>query len=170
MFSCEYCEIFKSFFYRTSAVATSSQCLTGFWISFWLWSPSVSLNSVTAWKVSKYGVCWCVYSRIRIEYKDLLVNLRIQSEYGKIRTRQNSVFERFSHSQCQPEWRLRESWRPLFFCQSENWKTTNIVGNEKEGKLLVILVIFGNLLHVSFFSIFFVIIYGDCMKIGCALN
>ena len=40
---------------------------------------------------------WSVFSGIRIEYRDL-VNLRIQSEYRKIRTRNNSVFGHFSRS------------------------------------------------------------------------
>ena len=38
---------------------------------------------------------WSVFSHIRTEY---FVSLRIQSEWGKIRTRINSVFEHFSAS------------------------------------------------------------------------
>ena len=48
----------------------------------------------TAWKVSKYGV----FSGPS-EYGGLLcksVNIRIQSEYRKIRTRKNSIFGHFS--------------------------------------------------------------------------
>ena len=41
---------------------------------------------------------WSVFSCIRIEYGDLRGNLRIQSEYRKIRTRNNSVFGHFSCS------------------------------------------------------------------------
>ena len=40
---------------------------------------------------------WSVFSRIRTEYGNCIVNLLIQSEYGKIQTRKNSVFGRFSH-------------------------------------------------------------------------
>ena len=43
---------------------------------------------------------WLVYSCIRTVYGDLLVNLCIQSESGKIRTRKNSVFGHFSRSGC----------------------------------------------------------------------
>ena len=35
---------------------------------------------------------WSVFSRIRPEYRDLLVNLCIQSEYGKIRTRKTHSY------------------------------------------------------------------------------
>ena len=40
---------------------------------------------------------WSVFSRIRTEYE---VSLRIQSECGKIRTRNNSVFGHFLRSEC----------------------------------------------------------------------
>ena len=57
---------------------------------------------------------WSVFSRIRTEYEEMWsisfpafglnterygVSLRIQSEYGKIRTRKNSVFGYFSRSE-----------------------------------------------------------------------
>ena len=45
--------------------------------------------------VQVLSVFWSVFSRIRTEYGDLL---RIQFEYGKIRTRKNSVFGHFSRS------------------------------------------------------------------------
>ena len=41
---------------------------------------------------------WSVFSRIRTEYGDLPVNLRIQSVCGKIWIRKNSVFGHFSRS------------------------------------------------------------------------
>ena len=41
---------------------------------------------------------WSVLSCVYTEYGDLLVNLRIQSEYKKIQTRKNSIFRHFSHS------------------------------------------------------------------------
>ena len=55
-------------------------------------------------KCSNTEFFWSVFSRIRTEYGDLLrkslycVNLRIQSEYGKMRTRKNLVFGHFSNS------------------------------------------------------------------------
>ena len=42
---------------------------------------------------------WSVFSCIRTEYGDLRLNLRIQYEYRKIRTRNNSVFGHFSRSE-----------------------------------------------------------------------
>ena len=39
-----------------------------------------------------------VFSRIRTEYKEILVSLRIQSECRKIQTRKNSVFGHFSRN------------------------------------------------------------------------
>ena len=41
---------------------------------------------------------WSVFSRIWTEYGDLRSILRIQSKYGKIPTRKNSVFVHFSRS------------------------------------------------------------------------
>ena len=47
-------------------------------------------DSITAWKMSKYGVFfWSVFSHIRTEYRGLL---------RKKRTRKNSVFAHFSRS------------------------------------------------------------------------
>ena len=50
---------------------------------------------------------WSVFSRIRNEY-GYFVSLRIQSECGKIRTRNNSVFGHFSRSEGDPETLLQE--------------------------------------------------------------
>ena len=41
---------------------------------------------------------WSAFSCIRTEYGDFFVNLRIQSEYRKIRTRKKSVCGHFSRS------------------------------------------------------------------------
>ena len=41
---------------------------------------------------------WSVFPCVWTEYRDLHVNLRIQSKYRKIRTRKNSVFGHFSRS------------------------------------------------------------------------
>ena len=52
----------------------------------------------TAWKVSKYGVCSGPYFPVfGLNTEIYEVNFRIQSEYGKMRTRKNSVFWHFSH-------------------------------------------------------------------------
>ena len=55
-----------------------------------------STRSFTAWIVQIRSNFWSVFSRIRTEYGDL----RIWSEYRKIRTRNNSVFGHFSRSDC----------------------------------------------------------------------
>ena len=53
----------------------------------------------TAWKVSKYGVISGLYFHaFRLNTEIYAVNLRIQSEYRKIRTRNNPIFEYFSRS------------------------------------------------------------------------
>ena len=51
-------------------------------------------------KVSKYGVFSGPYfPAFGPNTKRYGVSLRIQSEYGKIRTRKNAVFGQFSHSE-----------------------------------------------------------------------
>ena len=68
------------------------------WKNLWC-SLSLIRNNVTAWKVSKYGVisglCFPIFG---LTTEIFGVNLRIQSEYKKIRTRNNSVFGHFSRS------------------------------------------------------------------------
>ena len=65
--------------------------------TWWISSGSISLSDdnhcVKSVQIRSYF--WPVFSCIRIEYG---VNLRIQSEYRKIRTRNNSVFTQFSRS------------------------------------------------------------------------
>ena len=57
---------------------------------------------ITAWKVSKYGVFSGPYLPVfALNTEIYRVNLRIQSEYKKIRTRNNSVFGHFSRSVCE---------------------------------------------------------------------
>ena len=56
-------------------------------------------KSGTAWKVSKYGVFPGPYVHVfGLNTEIYEVNVRIHSEYRKIRTRKNSVFGHFSHS------------------------------------------------------------------------
>ena len=58
----------------------------------------------TAWKVSKYGVFSGLYFPVfRLNTGIYSVNLRIQAEYRKIRTRKNSVFGHFSRSRTSAE-------------------------------------------------------------------
>ena len=53
----------------------------------------------TAWKVSKYGVISGQYFSVSgLNTEICWLNLRIQSEYRKIRTKNNSVFGQFSRS------------------------------------------------------------------------
>ena len=53
----------------------------------------------TAWKVSKSGVISGPYFPVfELNTEIYSVNLRIQSEYRKIRIRKNSVFGHFSRS------------------------------------------------------------------------
>ena len=53
----------------------------------------------TVWKVSKYGVFSGLYfSAFGLNTERYFLFLRIQSEYGKIRTRKYSVFGHFSHN------------------------------------------------------------------------
>ena len=58
-----------------------------------------SLIACTVWKVSKYGVFSGPYFPVfGLNAEIYGVNLPIQSKYGKIRTRKNSVFGHFSRS------------------------------------------------------------------------
>ena len=54
----------------------------------------------TVWKVSKYGVFSDPYiPAFGLNTERYFISLRIQSEFGKIRTRKNSVFGHFSRSE-----------------------------------------------------------------------
>ena len=62
------------------------------------------LFTYTAWKVSKYGVISGPYFPVFGLNKEIYeVNLRIQSEWRKIRTRNNSVFGNFPPSDRDPD-------------------------------------------------------------------
>ena len=56
----------------------------------------IKIHCVKSVQIRSYF--WSVFSCIRTEYGDLLVNLHIESEYRKIRTRNNSAFGHFSIS------------------------------------------------------------------------
>ena len=64
-------------------------------------SSMVVSDQITALKVSKYGVFSGPYfPAFGLNTERYSVSLRIQSEYGKMRTRKSSVFEHFSRSGC----------------------------------------------------------------------
>ena len=67
---------------------------------------------------------WSVFSRIRIEYGRYFVSLHIQSECGKIRTRNYSVFGYFSRSVFMREgcffWCIY-SWSHSYYCSIFSW-------------------------------------------------
>ena len=80
------------------------RCLTEFWIRLCDWKDHDSLDDRVyiihiVWKVSKYGVISGPYFPLfGLNMKIYGVNLSIQSEYRKIRTRNNSIFGHFSCS------------------------------------------------------------------------
>ena len=66
------------------------------------WKTLIHLTMVwrnfTAWKVSKYRVIFVPYfPSFGLNTERYRVSLHIQPEFGKIRTRKNSVFGHFSH-------------------------------------------------------------------------
>ena len=64
-------------------------------------SSMVVSDQIIALKVSKYGVFSGPYfPAFGLNTERYSVSLRIQSEYRKMRTRRNSVFEHFSRSGC----------------------------------------------------------------------
>ena len=85
MFSREFCTIFKNTFFTEHLRATAF--------------VHRIFSCITAWKVFK---CWVFSGRyfpvFRLNTVIYFVNLRIESEYWKIRTRKNFVFGHFSHS------------------------------------------------------------------------
>ena len=97
-------EICQTLIYSKSSSLTESNSLTlcilvfklnSVWsIASWLYS-----NPSTTWKVSKYGVFSGPYfPAFGLNTEIYSVNLSIQSECGKIRTRKNSLFGNFSRS------------------------------------------------------------------------
>ena len=66
---------------------------------------SLKPTRVTAWKTSKYRVFSGPYfPAFGLNTEIYSVNLRIQSEYRKIRTRKNTVFGHFSRGQYKGQW------------------------------------------------------------------
>ena len=61
--------------------------------------PWLLILTYTTWKVSKYGIFSGPYFPVfGVNAEIYFVNLRIQSEYRKIRTRKNSAFGHLSRS------------------------------------------------------------------------
>ena len=73
-----------------------NQLRKAFWYIRW---PQIMQYTITAWKVPKQGVISGPYfPAFRLNTEKYEVSLRIQSEYGKIRTRNHSVFGHFPRS------------------------------------------------------------------------
>ena len=65
--------------------------------SFLRYKTNIYFSFYTAWKASKYGIFSGPYFPVfGLNTEIYEVNLRIQSEYRKLRTRRNSVFGHFS--------------------------------------------------------------------------
>ena len=79
-------------FFRNLQKLPETIFLDHFWIS--ASERNKKIKSTTAWKESKYGVI----SVFRLNTEIYSVNLCIQSEYRKLRTRYNCVFGLFSWS------------------------------------------------------------------------
>ena len=79
----------------TDQIFKNSQCV--------LWSKDSAKhlfqNTLTVWKVSKYGVISSPYFPVfGLNTEIYEINIRIQSKYWKVRTRNNSVLGHFSRS------------------------------------------------------------------------
>ena len=69
-------------------------------------------KTYTAWKVSKYGIISGPYF-LTFGVNKERASLRIHSKYGKIRTRKNSIFGHFSHSDIIAFTWKRSLWKSL---------------------------------------------------------
>ena len=96
-------------------VVSYCYCCFSFKICFWRQLETFHITS-TVWKEFRYGVLSCPYFRaFGMNTERYFVSLRIQSECGKIQTRKNFVFGRFSHSvHCCEVWGYWSTERPLF--------------------------------------------------------
>ena len=156
MVSCEICKIFQNiYFYST---------------------PPVVASINTAWKVSKSGVisgpCLPVFG---LKTEIYGINIRIQSEYRKIRTRNNSVFGHFSRSESVwffTTWRLIAKFHThgldmsslvLIYSYSSNRKLRVKINDTKTywskilfgvPKVLSLLLCYSIFLFVTYFSLF----------------
>ena len=84
--------------------------------------PANQITWFTAWKVSKYGVSSDPYFPVFALNTEIYgVNFCIQSQYRKIRTRNNSVFGHFSRSDslisnCHYQWYVSRVMNQYDFC------------------------------------------------------
>ena len=95
---------------------------------------------VTAWKVSKYGVFsgpyFPVFGLNTVIYG---LNLRIQSEYWKIRTRKNFVFGHVLRNEfCQS---IRSIWKN----EASKWPILRVGDNDETNSLFAIGIIKGEI-------------------------
>ena len=92
----------------------------------------------TAWKVTAYGVFSGPYFSVLGLNREIYgVNLRIQLEYGNIRTRKNSVFGHFSRSAIKrTQFPLALAWLPywirIYWTNMSGWKILLIFNNRKK--------------------------------------
>ena len=88
---------------------------------------AISTNHHCEKKVSEYGFCSGPYfPAFGLNTEIYSVNLRIQSEYRKIGTRNNSVFEHFSRSVCVLETTLRLFAQVWMACITENKNVSSV--------------------------------------------
>ena len=77
----------------------------------WYLLEKTLVLSINAWKVSKYGVFSGPYiTAFGLNTERYGLFLRIQFEYGKIRTRKNPVFGHFSRSVLYIKSCLKKTW------------------------------------------------------------
>ena len=94
------------------------------------WWTNIPLYSaiITAWKVSKYGFFSGPFFPVfGLNAENYGVNLRIQCEYRKTRTRKNSVFGHFSRSVYNPIFHLISphfifATTSCFRCHQNKWQ------------------------------------------------
>ena len=85
---------FSRIFPHSEWIRRDAESFYGFFLR-----SEIKINTYTGWKVSKYGVISGPYFPVfGVNTEICSVNLRIQSEYRKIWTRNNSVFGHFSRS------------------------------------------------------------------------
>ena len=99
VFSCEFCGIFKSSFLCRASIGE-------YFLKKWKHYHFTVTALLTAWKVSRCRVIYGLYFPVfGLNTEIYGVNLSSQSEYRKIRTRNNSVLGHFSRSDwnCNPD-------------------------------------------------------------------
>ena len=85
------------------------------WYCAWT-APETWAVKYTLWKVSKYGFFFCPYFPVFGQNTKIYINVRIQSEYRKIRNRKKSVHGHFSCTDNVQKLMFRSSLLLLSFC------------------------------------------------------